>query len=150
MSYYYFAYGSNMDEDILRQAGVQIISREGARLKGYRLVFNKCDDKHFGVGLANIARDEKGQVEGVLYKISESDIAKLDKLEGVPHDYFKMGVSVIVDDGRNISAFAYLANTDKIVGRLKPKKEYLAHMLTAKKMLSSEYVATLIELQKTG
>jgi gamma-glutamylcyclotransferase (GGCT)/AIG2-like uncharacterized protein YtfP len=146
MSYFYFAYGSNMNVEVLKKLGVEPISQQKAQLRGYRLVFNKIVDKLFGVGLANLDRSVNSLVEGVLYEIKEEDIPKLDELEGVPDDYFKMGVSVTGEDGRQIRSFAYLAHPEKVGAGLKPSRQYLQSMLVAATWLSKPYVEILEHL----
>lgn len=80
---YYFAYGSNMNEERMTKRGVDFTTRQFGVLKGYRLVFNKkasAGDWTY----ANIEIDENDIVEGILYQISEAGIDSLDKFEGYP------------------------------------------------------------------
>ena len=59
----YFAYGSNMDGDRLRERGVRFYKRERGVLEGYRLVFNKRSSKGSREGYANIIKEEGSVVE---------------------------------------------------------------------------------------
>lgn len=80
MSERVFAYGSNMCSGRFRAYGV---SPEGkgvpAVLAGHRLLFNKKSDDESGK--ANVERTPKGDVWGVLYTISDADLARLARKE---------------------------------------------------------------------
>ena len=75
----YFAYGSNMDDE-------RLFSRIGSADKfdkGYdiwkKLLFNKLGQD--GTGKANLINNSNAVAFGVLFKVNESDLAKLDKFE---------------------------------------------------------------------
>jgi gamma-glutamylcyclotransferase (GGCT)/AIG2-like uncharacterized protein YtfP len=65
-------------------------------------------------GYANIIQDEKSVVEGIIYEISDSDMAKLDCYEGYPFHYDRIKVRVKLDDGQEVKAVTYIAQPDKI------------------------------------
>lgn len=139
----YFAYGSNMDAKRMQLRGVAFSKRVRAVLKGYRLEFNKVSSHNAREGFANIVRDENSQVEGVLYEISEDGLRKLDNYEGYPHHYNRIKVFVLLDDGSQVEAVAYIAQPDKTREGLKPSRAYLSHLLAAEDVLSPSYIEKL-------
>jgi hypothetical protein len=54
MSFYYFAYGSNMNPARMQARGLVFSAAESARLPGYRLAFNKRSHCTPGVAYANV------------------------------------------------------------------------------------------------
>ncbi|MGQ9801370.1 MAG: gamma-glutamylcyclotransferase family protein [Candidatus Saccharicenans sp.] len=139
----YFAYGSNMDPARMSAREVRFSQRVRAILRGYRLKFNKVEYRNPGEGYANIVQEEGGLVEGVLYDIPDSDLSKLDGVEGYPAHYDRIAVSVQLDDGQEIEAVTYVAQPDSIRDGLKPTREYLSHLLAAKDVLSNSYYRKL-------
>ena len=140
----YFAYGSNMDPERMRKRGVNFLKREWAVLKGWSLKFNKIVSRNpEKEGYANIVKDNKGTVEGILYEISEKDIQELDKHEGYPSHYNKITVRVNLKDGKEVEAVTYVAQPDKVRDGLKPCREYLNHLLKGCDLLSEEYCEKL-------
>jgi len=71
---WYFAYGFNMNPERMRSTGVDFKQRKKGILCGYCLVFNKIATGVPDAGYANIAPDENGIVEGILYEVEEDDI----------------------------------------------------------------------------
>lgn len=144
---YYFAYGSNMDPERMKKRGVKFSLRVRAVLKGYALKFDKVVSGNSEEGYANIVKDEHSEVEGVLYEIYQEGLEKLDSCEGCPSHYKQITVKVLLDDGKEVEAKTYIANSEKIKEGLKPRKEYLSHLLAASDVLSPEYIK---KLEKTS
>ena len=141
----YFAYGSNMDPEQMKERKVNFSKRERAILKGWRLEFNKVASRNPKEGYANIVPDVEGVVEGVLYEIQDSDLKKLDECEGYPNHYYKIKVKVELDNGQKVEAITYIAQADKVKSGLKPTKEYLNHLLKGCDVLSEDYCKKLKE-----
>ncbi|MCD6220871.1 gamma-glutamylcyclotransferase [bacterium] len=139
----YFAYGSNMDPEQMKQRGIKLTQREWAILKNWRLEFNKIASRNPKEGYANIVRDNNEAVEGILYEISEEDVKKLNKWERYPIHYDRTTVKVNLKDGREINTLVYIAQPDKVRNGLKPTREYLAHLLKGCDLLSKEYCEKL-------
>ena len=135
----YFAYGSNMNPERMKERGIIFSKREYGILEGFRLAFNKIASRNPKEGYANITEDKNSKVEGILYEINDSDIEKLDYYEGYPEHYLKRKVNVKLKDGKVVSAITYIANPKKTSPRLKPTKEYLVHLIKGSDLLSSEY-----------
>jgi hypothetical protein len=104
----YFAYGSNMDLEDLRNwccennyAHLNLTNRKAAKLAGYKLDFNyfssgrKC-------GAANIMPAPGESVYGILCKLSKSDLDTIRIKEGYPLFYNEIFVSVETFDGTKI------------------------------------------------
>jgi len=135
----YFAYGSNMDPERMRERSISFSQRIRAVLKGYRLEFNKVASRNPQEGYANVVKFENGIVEGVLYEIPDSDLSKLDRFEGYPNHYNRVKVKVKLNDGQEVEAVAYIAQPNKMRDGLKPSRDYLDHLLAAKDILSESY-----------
>ncbi len=139
---FYFAYGSNMDEDqMLDRCGEKNFRRLGrAVLRDYTLKFNKrC---RYGA-CANVERREGEYVEGILYHVNEQCLKKLDQYET---NYRKIAVHVEFEEKR-VKAFTYIARVDSIEEGLKPAEEYLKRVLKPcrEKILNDEYCRKIKE-----
>ena len=139
----YFAYGSNMDPDRMKQRGVNFLKREHAILEGWKLLFNKIASRNPNEGYANMEKEEGSVVEGILYEIQGSDMEKLDRYEGYPNHYKKISIKVRLDTGEEMEAITYVANPNKVREGLKPSKEYINHLLKGCDLLSLEYCERL-------
>jgi gamma-glutamylcyclotransferase len=115
---HYFAYGSNLDTDQLRERVGTFGTIGKAVLGGYRLEFNKrskCD----GSAKANLASDSGTRVEGVVFELDEPQMKKLDVAE---KGYHRVVVSL---EGAAQEAVTYIANDDMIDDDLLPTRDYL-------------------------
>jgi gamma-glutamylcyclotransferase (GGCT)/AIG2-like uncharacterized protein YtfP len=139
----YFAYGSNMNPERMRERNINFSSREHAILRGWKLEFNKEASRNPKEGYANIVPDENGIVEGILYEIQDSDLHKLDRCEGYPKHYCRRDIEVQLDNGQKVMATTYVANPSKVKEGLKPTREYLDHLLKGCDILSKEYCKNL-------
>lgn len=146
---YYFAFGSNMNPARMSERGVSFTGQFGAKLRGYRLAFNKVAGFSFSTttkkeGYANIVKSKATSVvEGIVYETNQAGIAALDKFEGVPVHYYKAWALVETQEGKTIEALVYVAQPSKTHNGLKPGREYLDHLLVGKEFLSPEYYARL-------
>lgn len=127
----------------MKQRGIKFLGRERAVLEGWRLGFNKVASRNSREGYANIEKDEKGIVEGVLYEIRDPDLRKLDRDEGYPNHYGRIKVRVKLDDKQDVEAITYVAQPDRVRSGLKPSREYLDHLLKGCDLLSEEYCKML-------
>lgn len=144
MTMKYFAYGSNMNKDRMKERKINFTSRQFAKLFGYKLVFNKkAKDGEFAY--ANIIASENDCVEGAVYEFPESDITLLDQKEGYPLHYDKTIVKLIDNSGNQIEAITYVAQANKIKQGLLPQKKYLNHLLAGQDILSKEYFDQLTQ-----
>ncbi|MGP8075730.1 MAG: gamma-glutamylcyclotransferase family protein [Thermoplasmata archaeon] len=142
---FYFAYGSNMDLARLHRRRIHPQAEpKGAILPGYSLKFNKMASADPNEGFANIVVETGQQTEGVLLQVSTADLDRLDLYEGarIGH-YRRIQVRVKLDDGSEIEATTYEANPAWVKSGLKPKREYLGHLLAARSLLSPEHIRSL-------
>lgn len=139
----YFAYGSNMNPERVRERGIVFGAALGARLDGYRLAFNKSSSRHPGVGHANIVFDPEAVVEGVLYWLDgPAEIQKMDSFESTPINYSRDIIEVATEHGVE-STWTYFANPAVLAADLKPPRAYLNHLLAGREYLSPAYYAAL-------
>jgi hypothetical protein len=102
MKRYYFAYGMNTNIDEMTMRCPKAINLGRCTLKGFELKFRLH---------ADIDKVADGEMEGVLWDITEDCEHALDRLEGYPFYYDKIEVIVIPDSPVNnntrIFAMAY-------------------------------------------
>jgi cation transport regulator ChaC len=139
----YFAYGPNMNGDELNRKEVQFSSRTAAKLKGYKLVFNKYSTKLEGEGKINLEKDTNGTVEGALYEIPTYEIKKLDVAYGYPLHYQHQKLKITAKTGEETDAVVFVATDDMVEMGLKPRKAYLKLMIDSNDVLSKEYLQFL-------
>lgn len=119
--------------------GIHYSTCQAAQLHGYRLHFNKKNLGSNSEAFANICPSENGITEGVLYEITDTEIALLDKAEGYPTHYYRTELLVYTEEGRLIPAQVYIATTDMVDSDRYPARNYLQHLLEAKAFLSPAY-----------
>lgn len=150
----YFAYGSNMNPERVRERGIEFEHACGARLPGYALVFDKTSRKHAGVGHANLLPAPGRVAEGVLYFLrSPAEIGKMDRFESTPINYSREIIRVAVESvdvpsttaetGGWVATWTYFANPAVRQPALKPPRSYLEHLLAGRPYLSAEYYEAL-------
>lgn len=135
-----------MDKNRMTKRGINFTSREFAKAKGYKLVFNKkASTGNFSY--ANIIPAEDGIVEGVLYDFPDNDIEKLDRVESYPKHYDRIKITVRDKNNNSIIATTYVAQPNKVVDGLLPTREYLNFLLAGQDLLSSLYIQSLKQIQ---
>lgn len=142
----YFAYGSNMNPQRVRERGLAVVRAEAARLPGFRLAFDKCSAAGAGrmaAGHACFHYAPGDCVEGVVYWLAGPDeIAKMDRFESTPVNYSREMVQLVYPAG-SITAWTYVANPAVLQAGLRPPRDYLQHLLAGREYLSPDYYATL-------
>jgi gamma-glutamylcyclotransferase (GGCT)/AIG2-like uncharacterized protein YtfP len=133
-----------------RMAGrnCKIFSARKGILKDFDISFNKRSKSLINTGFANVKESPGMYVEGVLYEIDTESLGMLDKCEGYPRHYNRTQKTIHTDQGEEL-AEVYIANTDWVTEGLKPSKEYLAHLLEAKDILSDVYFNRLKSILTT-
>ncbi len=150
----FFAYGSTMSVRRIRERlpwsesevarFLKLAEPTKCTLNGFRIVFNKPAREDSGrQGFANIAPDQHGKVEGVLYRISETAMAFL---YGFEPGYRRIQIEVEVNNVKK-TAQAYISENTS--DGLKPKKDYLAYILEGAReyALSAEYIRGLEQVE---
>ena len=132
----YFAYGSNMLRDQMKERCPNHRYFGHGILKGFRWIITER-------GYANIIKSEVDEVHGVVYRINEEDEASLDKAEGVHNGlYWKETHRVEVEK----TGYPCIAYVDPITAEGSPKDEYVGRINdgVADAELKPEYVERYI------
>ncbi len=124
----YFAYGSCMNEDDFHRTipNGKMLSR--GLLLGYVLRFNGYSPTRNG-GIANVEMNRDQWVEGVLWSVSNRDLAALDRREGHPYFYRRVTAKIRVKHGF-VKAFTYQLVRGNVID-YDPSPEYLSLILDA-------------------
>ncbi len=137
----YFAYGPNMNTEILKERRVSFAKVCRGKLRNLRLVFDKPGED--GSGQANL-QDHKGSVvEGVVYDAPEASLANLDVYEGVERGHYRRHAMVVQTSKGELECVVYRAA--KFRTGLKPTPEYLQTIIRGAEehKLSAEYLTFL-------
>jgi hypothetical protein len=147
----YFAYGSNMLFERLRErcATARILRRAAA--KGHVIHFSKKGRD--GSGKASIRRTEaKGAiVHGVLFEIDVSERAILDNFEDFPNGYRRDDHFIVeaVDDMSRLQVSTYIATDSAIDESLKPFDWYLTLVIAGviQHKLPDDYLEAIMKIE---
>ena len=131
---YYFVYGSNMDQNQMSERCPDSALVCKVVLKNYRIAFTIYSPKR-NCGCADIVKDIGSEVWGLLYKISENDLKRLDEAENHPDKYCRFTTSVKDEFGNKYSTETYEV-ASKEGDFLKPSDHYLGLMKYAAKKFS--------------
>jgi gamma-glutamylcyclotransferase (GGCT)/AIG2-like uncharacterized protein YtfP len=109
----YFAYGSNMDWNQMRERCPSSRFLGIAVLRDHKLAFTRKSVK-LGCGVADVVVEDGVQVWGVVYEIADLDLGRLDTCEGYrpgrdKNSYNRRECLVFLDgeDQRPVTASAY-------------------------------------------
>ncbi|MEM0011193.1 MAG: gamma-glutamylcyclotransferase family protein [Candidatus Bathyarchaeia archaeon] len=122
MAVWYFAYGADLNKDLMRKRVGEWKDCKRATLEGYRLSFGVFSKSWKG-GAADIREESGSRVYGAIYLLDEEQLRMLDRYEGVPNVYLRRKVIVKTDDGE-VEAVTYVAANPKEF--VKQSAEYLA------------------------
>jgi hypothetical protein len=81
-----------MNSAVLRRRGIEVLSREAARLRGYRLVFDLRGFRWVEPAFASIAADPEHDVFGVLYRLTPAQLDRIDSYEGRGYSFIEVDV----------------------------------------------------------
>lgn len=140
MTFFYFAYGSNMLTERLRArcGSAEAIGR--AIVTGYELVFSKRSVD--GSGKGTLIERAGANAHGVLFRIALGERGKLDDFEG--RDYRRVDDFRVTDaNGNAVLSTAYLAR--QLADNLVPYDWYLALVLQGARQhnLPDNYITLL-------
>lgn len=125
---YYFAYGSNLDQNQMTKRCPESKLIDVAFLEDYRLDFTIYSEDR-NSGCADIVKEKGKRVWGLVYSVSKNDLEKLDKYEGCPTNYHRIDIIVSYNSGKSVYAYAYeVTNKQSFI---KPSSEYLGIIKTA-------------------
>ena len=103
----YFAYGSNLNKKQMRRRCPNSKLVGQATLKNYRLAFGGNSQKWAGP-VATIIHSPGHIVKGILYRISQQDLKRLDAFEGHPSHYLRKSIVVKGSNGKKRKSFVYI------------------------------------------
>lgn len=140
---WYFAYGSNMNAARLADREVTFEARIAGRLDGWQLTFDKMARGPAGAGAGNIVQRPGATVHGTLNALADEGFAILDRFEGVADGHYERRTVPVVctDTGVTVEAITYVAL--KVGPGLRPRRDYLAHLLAGRDLLPADYVTWL-------
>ncbi len=134
----YFAYGSNMSYEQMKERCPGSKYLGVARLNGYKLDFTKMS-RIRGGGVADIVESADDCVYGILYAITDEDLVELDRKEGYPRIYTRQTVKCfkyhnVLDynllNCSDVEALVYTV-VNKSAATIPPSMEYLKIILDA-------------------
>jgi gamma-glutamylcyclotransferase (GGCT)/AIG2-like uncharacterized protein YtfP len=142
----YFAYGSNLLRRRLGDRIKRIPPAQAACLRDFRLAFNKLGEN--GSLYANIIIAVGSEVWGAVYACTEDELRVLDKCEGVPTHYSREKVTVLLRNGDEQLAYAYVATPRQMTREGAPTDKYLGFIMAgaAEHELPSDYVESVRKL----
>jgi gamma-glutamylcyclotransferase len=130
MTVTYFAYGSNMARDVIARLSPHHRFLGVACLADHRLAFTRRSVKT-GSGVADIVQAPGQTVWGVLYEITDDELAAIDRKEGHGWAYTRITLPVRLEaDGSERSAVTYTVRS-KMSTELPPSKQYLGRIIVA-------------------
>jgi gamma-glutamylcyclotransferase len=128
----YFAYGSNLWLEQMRERCPKHRVLSHGVLKGYRWIISTR-------GVANIVKSVPDEVHGIIYEISNSDEERLDFHEGVKKGHYNKKTILVEADDEELECLVYI---DPIDEEGTPRLEYIKRindgLIDAK--LPEEYV----------
>jgi gamma-glutamylcyclotransferase len=143
MTFHYFAYGSNMLSERLKERCPSARALGIAQLPGYTLRWHKRSKD--GSGKCDVVAYRDGQVVfGVVYEIDVSERAALDRAEGCGYGYERRDVEVILN-GDVVTTSVYIATRNATDSALKPYIWYKCLVVAGAKEhgLPAPYIANL-------
>ena len=118
---HYFAFGANMSSVVLRRRGIVVLSREPARLRGHRLVFDLAGIPWVEPAFASIVPDPEHDVYGVLYRLAPDQLDRVNSYEGPGYSV----IEVEVEGERSGIQRSSTYQTRRPASGLRPSRRYL-------------------------
>jgi gamma-glutamylcyclotransferase (GGCT)/AIG2-like uncharacterized protein YtfP len=117
---FYFAYGSNTNEQQMFNRLGYVTSIGNGTVDGYKISF---DENVNGGVFANIIKNDNYKLHGHVYMLTLEQLYILDCFEGVPNVYERIDLNVNIF-GESIKSISYMMNKPKSINK-KPSKKYL-------------------------
>ena len=117
MKRYYIAYGSNLNVRQMRMRCPHATILGTANLKDWELLFKGSKTGSY----LTIEECEGGTVPVVIWEVTATDEAALDRYEGFPNFYYKRDIQlqykgIRTGKCRTVTAFAYIMHEDRPIG----------------------------------
>ena len=119
----YFAYGSNLNKNQMKERAPESRPRVTATLPNFKLIFLGWSRQWKG-GIATIRSSRGDKVAGGIYEITDKDLRRLDSYEGYPRDCNRINVTVFTEDDEAMKVVTYIKTTAG--EETKPSPEYIA------------------------
>lgn len=152
----YFAYGSNMNWEQMRARCPSARFVGIAVLTGHKLAFTRKSLRR-GCGVADAVREEHKMIWGVVYKVDDPEVAKLDLSEGYrpgreKNSYWRRECLVLLDgdEQRRLTVFSYFGEPQP--NPPPPNSEYKELIVTGARYwrLPNAYIAALEAIEAAG
>jgi gamma-glutamylcyclotransferase (GGCT)/AIG2-like uncharacterized protein YtfP len=144
-----FAYGSNMDlAQMQERCPHSVLAPFVAEGRGWKLCFPRESIKRKG-GVGSVVREEGSSVWGVVFCVSDRDLLRLDRFEGVAVNAYRRGmIELRKRDGQPVNAWTYFAIPEG-AGKFIPHRDYIdLYMRGAEHFeLPEEYIGILKEIR---
>lgn len=133
MTHKYFAYGSNMSEQVMHNIGCNPILLGIGCVNDFRLAFTRKSQKNYpGSGVADIISEPGFKVWGVLWEIDQQSLNKLRDKEGIKaHAYEQINIKVMLN-GKSYEAITFTV-VNKESKEVCPYKSYIQIIVTVAK-----------------
>jgi hypothetical protein len=118
---HYFSFGANMSSVVLRRRRIVFLSREPARLRGHRLVFDLAGIPWVEPAFASIVPDPEHDVYGVLYRLTPDQLQRVNSYEGPGYSLIKVEVEGERSGTRQCSTY----RAKRPASGLRPSRRYL-------------------------
>ena len=141
---YYFAFGANLCGEVLAQRRIRVYEAFDHVLQDAELRFSQ-PGFYRDHGYASADPAVGGRVYGKMYLILESDALRMDYFEGVP---FLDAHEKVYREADGLRFFYY--RTTRVVGGLKPTREYLDYIVDAYRAMPGVPGDYLHKLQATA
>ena len=114
---YYIAYGSNLNVRQMRMRCPDATILGTTNLNGWELLFRGSKTGSY----LTIEENPDGTVPAVIWEVSPSDEAALDRYEGFPSFYYKKDIrlkykGIRTGRRRTVTAFAYIMHEERPIG----------------------------------
>lgn len=141
---HYFAYGGNLDPEVLKKRNIWPKSRKEFILDNYKLTFNHATPFK-DLAMASIEESPGSKVPGVIYELNKIDTLRLDCMEA--HIVFNRYGKTFVRTSENAKIFFYKTNRPR--SGLSPTRAYLDKILNGYSLLNQVDGDFLEDLKKT-
>jgi gamma-glutamylcyclotransferase (GGCT)/AIG2-like uncharacterized protein YtfP len=143
----YFAYGSNLSSNFIRDYTPSAVFVMKAGLPNYKVEFRHYS-KNLGGGISSIVETPGSLVRGVIYEVPESELAELDVLESVPEGVYRRDQYLVLgEDNQWHLADLYRVSTP--TGPYTPSTRYVDFMIEGAREhgLDAGYVEQLVAMR---
>lgn len=143
----YFAYGSNLSVAQMQRrcSSAEVVS--SGRLCGFRLAFTFYSTGWEG-GVADVTHSEDGEVWGLVFDLTEADLQRLDRFEGVPTHYERFQADIEVTDKTLHNVWVYAVSAKQQF--IRPTSAYLDTIkAAARKWKFPQAYCEMLELVET-